>query len=65
MYYFDTIAAAMISKDFRQRYHMEKRYLAVVPGDLTSVTEFTKLEGDLVKTYSTAVQDRFKSLYIH
>eukprot|EP01036_Dinobryon_divergens_P027964 gene27967-36832_t len=53
----DSSSAAMISKDFRQRYRMEKRYLAVVPGDLTSVTEFTKLEGDLVKNYSTAVQD--------
>ena len=55
----DVLAAAMISRDFRQRSCIEKRYLAVVPGDLTRVTEFSRLEGDLVKEYSPAVSDRF------
>ena len=54
-----TVAAAMISRDFRHRSCIEKRYLAVVPGDLTRVTEFSRLEGDLRKEYSPAEPDRF------
>jgi hypothetical protein len=56
----------MISRDFRQRSCIEKkRYLAVVPGDLTRVTEFSRLKGDLVKEYSPAVSDRFVCIQLY